>query len=498
MPIALSSFEAAAALPLAAGAAELSPPQRALHLLGRLGYGPRPGDLERVESMGMERYIDEQFHPERLAEPAVLQRQLAAFDSLSLPVPRMYLEVVGPLPAAGAAAASDMPMPAKRPIGEAMLQAQRARVLRAVYSPRQLQEVMLDFWFNHFNVYLRKGLVRLWLADYEREAIRPHVFGRFRELLGATAHHPAMLNYLDNEQSKGGGINENYARELLELHTLGVDGGYTQQDVSQLAAILTGWTYKPLEMRRGDSRSFVFDQHLHQGGDKQLLGRVIHGGGEEEGEQALDLLARHPATARHLAFELAQYFVADEPPPALVERLARSFRHSDGDIREVLQTLFASAEFRDPACYRAKFKNPWQYVISSLRATGVTLNNAQPALNALIAMGMEVAGCPTPDGYKNTQAAWLSPDAMLQRVNYSHNLGSGALPLWRSPAAPVAALLPAGAAAPDAEKPPPPDAEALLDTFGRQFSESTLDAVDQAEPRLRAGVVLASPEFMRH
>ncbi len=320
-----------------------------------------------------------------------------------------------------------------------MEQAVQARLWRAVESPRQLQEVMVDFWYNHFNVFAAKGLDHLWVGAYEEQAIRPYALGRFRDLLGATAHHPAMLFYLDNWQNtapnspgvrgKQQGLNENYARELMELHTLGVDGGYTQEDVIALARILTGWGLGRPRGRDINKGGFFFDPKRHDFSDKVFLGQTIHGSGVAEGEEALDILARNPATARHISFELAQYFVADEPPSALVERLRKRFLDTDGDIRAVLDTLFHSPEFWDQKYYGNKFKTPYQYVVSAVRATDMKVVNVRPLYGMLMQLGMPLYGCLTPDGYKNTRDAWLNPDAMTRRIGFATALASGRLPL---------------------------------------------------------------------
>jgi hypothetical protein len=247
---------------------------------------------------------------------------------------------------------------------------------------------MVDFWFNHFNVNAYDGYDQLWIGNYEEAAIRPHALGHFRDLLLATAHHPAMLYYLDNESNTApgspnarglfAGLNENYARELMELHTLGVDGGYTQDDVATLARILTGWGFDYHNLSVGSGSAFSFDASRHDAGDKIFLGQRIPAGGEEQGVAAIDILARSPATAHHLAFELAQYFVADNPPPALVDRLAQRFLDSDGDIKAVMADLLSSREFRDSA--GQKYKTPYQYVLSAARAAGVEVNNPRRSL----------------------------------------------------------------------------------------------------------------------
>jgi uncharacterized protein (DUF1800 family) len=485
---------AAAASVAQAQAVQPAPQAEALHVLDRLAYGPAPGDLQRVMSEGVDRYIDDQLHPERTPLPEALQHQLAGLQTLQL----SQGELVQRLRDAERAAKTEGEQGKQEKhdlVQQIALEAGQARLLRAVESPHQLEEVMVDFWFNHFNVYEGKGMDRVLVANYEREAIRPYALGRFRDLLGATAHHPAMLFYLDNwlstapdfqprraalfdtkKKAPPTGLNENYARELMELHTLGVDGGYTQRDVTELARILTGWTFDPRRAGQRDAL-YVFDARRHDSGSKTWLGLHTGPRGEAEGEWALDVLARQPATAHHLAYELAQYFVADDPPPALVDRLAQRFLATDGDIRAVLKTLFDSREFRDPAVRGAKFKTPYQFVVSALRAGQVPVRDPKPLLGALRQLGMPLYGCPTPDGYKNTEDAWLNPDAITRRVSLATTLGSGHLPGGNGQAL---------------------DADALLGTLGDTISAKTRATVVQADPRLRAALVLGSPDFMRH
>lgn len=505
------------------GSAVAGPPSQAeaVHVLNRLGYGPAPGDIDRVQRIGIDRYIDEQLHPERLPLPASLEQQLAALGATHM----SQRELIAQFREAGQAAKND------NTDGKAMrrelyqrvsLEAGEERLLRAVQSPRQLQEVMVDFWFNHFNVFSGKGLDRVLVENYEREAIRPHAMGRFRDLLGATAHHPAMLFYLDNWLStapgyqpqrmtgplaKSAGLNENYARELMELHTLGVDDGYTQNDVTALARMLTGWTLNP--RANGSDSVFTFDARRHDNAGKEWLGRHVAGRGEAEGEWALDVLASHPATAHHIAHELAQYFVADTPPPTLVDRLARRFLDTDGDIAAVLKSLFDSPEFRDPSVRGAKFKTPYQYVVSTVRASNVPVTNVRPLLTTLFQLGMPLYGCQTPDGYKNTEVAWLNPDAVTRRINFATAFASGKLPLARpiddtdTGGASLKALQRAADKGIEARSHPawttaPVDATALLSTVGEGVSERTVATVAQSDPALRAALVLGSPDFMRH
>jgi uncharacterized protein (DUF1800 family) len=315
----------------------------------------------------------------------------------------------------------------------------QSKLLRATYSERQLQEVMTDFWFNHFNVFLGKGADRYLVTSYERDVIRPHALGKFRDLLLATAKSPAMLWYLDNWQSMGPnavaagrgknngkpaqGLNENYAREVMELHTLGVNGGYTQQDVTELARVLTGWTLE--EPRRGGG--YVFRPLRHEPGDKTVLGHVFHQGGEREGEAALAMLAGEPATARFISTKLAQRFVSDTPPAALVDAMAETFVESDGDIRAVLRTMLAAPEFWDPKEYRAKVKTPLEFAVSALRATGAEITRTQSVTEALNRMGMPLYGAQPPTGYSMRAESWVNSGALLSRMNFALALATGKL-----------------------------------------------------------------------
>ncbi len=492
-----------------------------LHVLNRLAFGPRPGDLERVKEIGVERYIREQLHPESIAVPAALQAQLDALDTLRMTPVQLFITYRPFQP--GRRADPEQLKAARQRSRIVIEQAAQARLMRAVEDPRQLHEVMVDFWFNHFNVFAGKGLDHLWTGAFEQEAIRPYAMGRFRDLLGATAMHPAMLFYLDNWLNTGPGtpgahgkfegLNENYARELMELHTLGVNGGYTQHDVTELARIFTGWGLidKGRARRRllwrwlggGEEAAlgngFYFDASRHDFGTKVFLGHTIEGSGMGEGEQALDILARSPATARHISYELAQYFVADDPPPALVRRLAAVFEESDGDIRAVLAALFHSPEFWDVKYYANRFKTPYQFVVSAVRATGVSPRNFRPLLGMLAQLGQPLYGCQTPDGYKVTQAAWLNPDAMMRRLSFAAALGTGHLPL----AAPPQEAKSEGGAPMPADGPvrgavfAPPDPYQLAATVGNSFTHRTAQTVRESQPQLRAALILGSPEFMR-
>jgi uncharacterized protein (DUF1800 family) len=508
--------------------AETATDTEALHLLNRLAFGPRPGDVERVMKMGMDRYIDEQLHPDTVPMPAELTDRMAKLRQSEMSQSDLittYRQVIKAAMEDGTGGAPGGGLAVRNALYKKMaIHFGELRLIPAIESPRQLEEVMVDFWFNHFNVVAGKGLDHVLIADYERSAIRPYAMGRFRDLVSATAKHPAMLFYLDNWLSVSptadsraripgtrkptAGLNENYARELMELHTLGVEGGYSQADVTTLTRMLTGWSFDPRRPVNGDT--FRFFASLHDDTDKVWLGRTVPVKGRAEGEWAFDLLASSPATAHHISYELAQYFVTDDPPPELVDRLAQRFLTTDGDIRSVLEALFKSPEFRSPANFGAKFKTPYQYVISVVRAAGVEVNNVQPLLAAMNRMGMPLYGCQSPDGYKNTQDVWLNPDALAQRISFATGIGLG-----RSPLAamidntigndPYAAGTPpnsviAGATRPDAPLAdgPPLNVRRLLATIGCQISAQTrARIIAQGQSPIDAALVLASPDFMR-
>ena len=519
---------AAASLALATGcghAAEATPAamtaeQQAVHVLNRVAFGPKPGDIERVSKMGVQNYLDEQLRPERLAYPAELTERLAALDSPN----RKAGDVVGEFVELQKQVRDEDEGARQRrrnAIGAIVNDTAEARLARAIDSPRQLEEVMVDFWYNHFNVFSGKGIDRALVVSYERDAIRPNALGNFRELLKATAHHPAMLYYLDNylstadgyiaggkkagPKAKATGLNENYARELMELHTMGVDGGYSQKDVTELARMLTGWTYNQQALIKSN-QTFRFDAARHDNGVKHWLGRDVAAAGVAEGDMALDVLARHPATAHHISYQLAQYFVEDEPNKALVERMARVYLASDGDIRSVMRVLFASSQFLSPEAAGAKFKTPYQFVVSAARASATPVRNVGPLLATMAQLGMPLYGCQTPDGYKNTEQAWLNPDALTRRISFATSLAAGKLPLA---AKPVQTPPPAGemmmAAAPMPAQParvvqPPAvslDPARLEATLGEAISPRTRGAIAASAEPLRAAMLLGSPDFMQ-
>jgi len=446
------------------------------------------------------------------------------------------------------------------------------RLTRDIYSNAQLQEVMTDFWLNHFNVYLHKNdETPYYLVSYERDVIRPRALGKFEDLLEATAHSPAMLLYLDNSSSMGpdspaaekakiaasrrpnakkaapDGLNENYARELMELHTVGVNGGYTQADVTQVARVLTGWTVdKP---QRGGG--FKFDENRHEPGTKKVLGKKIKEHGELEGRQLIHMLATRPATAKFISRKLAVRFVGDDPPQTLVDRMAKTYLHSDGDISALLNTLFHAPEFWSPDAYRAKVKTPLEYVVSAARASNANIDNMQPLTNALRDMGMPIYGAVPPTGYKWDASDWVSTGALVNRMNFALNLAANKLPgitiAWATQEGPLIAKIDDGSAPhgitqnPAAghvpEPAPTPDAEeqrledwlvdggvsattraAVLDQFQAQTQAQNAQNQPgatalpvQAKPanltqaakalekqdQLLAGLLLGSPEFQR-
>jgi uncharacterized protein (DUF1800 family) len=416
-----------------------------------------------------------------------------------------------------------------------------AKLLRAFYSDRQLEEVMTDFWYNHFNVFINKGPDRYMITSYERDVIRPHVLGKFKDLLVATAKSPAMLFYLDNWESVGphsqqavfgnqrghvrrgpfgmiyqvpprpqqnknrpSGLNENYAREIMELHTLGVDGGYTQRDVTELAKVLTGWSID--QPQRGGG--FKFNDRAHEPGNKFVLGHKIGDHGESEGMEMLDILSHHPSTAKFISKKLALRFVSDHPPQSLIDRMADTFLQKDGDIRDVLRTMFTSPEFWAADAYRAKVKTPLEFVASSVRASGVQVQNAQPLVQFLNRMGMPLYGMQPPTGYSTKAETWVNSAALLTRMNFALQLATGKLPgtsldaqaLLHGATAPdsgsALAVLENGLLAGDVS--PQTHAVIVKQLNDPQVSQRKLDDA-AATPNYGAiaGLIMGSPDFQR-
>jgi len=455
-----------------------------LHTINRLTFGAAPGEVRRVERIGTRGYIAEQLEPGKLTEPAEQQNILRTYKALNWNPPALFLHF-----AKHKALPPEVkldPGATEKPV-EIRSQPAKAKLLRAVHSPAQLQEVMVDFWYNHFNVSNAKGPTGLWVGCYERDAIRPHALGKFRELLAATAHHPAMLIYLDNAgntapesllgKKRKKGLNENYARELLELHTLGVDGGYTQGDVRELARILTGWGLKSQGPGEGPS-TFFFDPRRHDDHEKTLLGKTYPPAGQSEVLLALDRLAEHPSTARNVSFKLAQRFVADRPPSSLIEKLSKRYKETDGDIRQMLALLFESSEFLDPRYRGRKFKTPFHYLVSCLRILSLSLNNPGYWLGTLKRWGMPLYGCPTPNGYPNGEDDWLSPAAIMQRIEFAVRVAQ----LYRSRLG----------------QPSNSGSAPILAELRPFLAQRTLTALESSPEAYRLSLLLASPEFLRY
>jgi uncharacterized protein (DUF1800 family) len=420
------------------GASESLDHQR--HVLSRLSFGATSAELEQVAQTGIEAYIQSQLKPQSISESSRLEDYLAQLGSIN----RNPIELNQDATALrkklkNSQLSSEQQQEIQQEIGKLNIgtinKVADAHLLRAIYSNRQLQEVMVDFWFNHFNVYAQKDAVKFWLYDYENQ-IRTHALGNFYDLLLATAKHPAMLMYLDNQMntapdSPAGkkhnrGLNENYARELMELHTLGVDGGYSQDDVIALARIFTGWS-TDRSGKKGEQQGFFFFASRHDRQDKLFLGQQIPADGVKEGEAALKILTNHPATAHHISYELAQYFVADQPPESLVNHLAKKFLDSQGNIQLVMDALIHSQEFNNPQYFGQKFKTPYQYLISLVRLGEIQQPNLKRLRGMLFQLSMPTYGCISPNGYSNTQSVWLNPQAMLQRTGFARAIANGVL-----------------------------------------------------------------------
>jgi uncharacterized protein (DUF1800 family) len=476
---------------------ELLPEEQVQQVLNRLSFGPRPGDAEKVRAMGVDRWIARQLTPERV-DDAPADELVGHYETLRESTSelvetfrqvqqarrreQMQLRADGDSSAtkrdarrdalAGDPQLRDLARRAQRIVGDV----QSAKLARAVVSERQLDEVMVDFWENHFSVYSGKGQTRLFLASYDRDVIRPHALGRFRDLLAAVAKSPAMLFFLDNWESaadslhptlaaarqpargrfagirrpaigrfprrpagaaaprRARGLNENYARELMELHTLGVDGGYTQKDVIEVARALTGWTMNP---RDGE---FVFRPEMHDAGQKVVLGHTLAAGrGIEDGEDVLDIVARHPSTAHFITRKLVRHFVSDSAPPALVDRCASAFTKTDGNIRETLRCIVTSPEFFSRAAYRAKVKTPFEVVASALRVMNAQPDTTPRTAQLVARLGQPIFGRQTPDGWPDRADAWMNTGAILNRINFGLALAAGRVPgasLATWPAAP--------------------------------------------------------------
>ena len=547
---------------------------RAIHLLQRATYGPRPADIDVVLSDGISDWLDRQLHPERI-DNAALETLLDGVPVASMSLnelagqypPNQVLQSVRQLSQSNSLEESDQRR-LRRELGEHSPRRildglATTRITNAVHSERQIEEMMTAFWYDHFNVFWGKDATRLLVPGYERNAIRPHVFGKFEDMVLATAQHPAMLFYLDNFQSAAPdsslrarerrdanarrmrrmpaqtraqatqrmeerrrprpGLNENYARELLELHTLGVDGGYTQADVIDVARILTGWTFgeqrSRMQMRQTqasyeDGRlvlpdtdyeevyRFRFRPEFHDTGEKTVMGRVFEaGGGHEEGVELIRMLAHHPSTARHIATQLATRFVADKPPLALVDHLAAVFLATSGDLREMTRALFTSDEFYDPAVVGNRVKSPFLLVTSTLRMTYGRTANSRVLMETLRSLGEAPYLAEPPTGYEETSAQWASGGAMLTRMNFATSYVTGELrgvrpdrnrifgEIRRRGEDSVAVLLDALL--------PGTDTTELMAVIEEELQ--TTPPESDRESRLRVlGLILGSPEFQSH
>jgi uncharacterized protein (DUF1800 family) len=425
--------------------------QKVTHLYDRLTFGPRPGDIEKLVKQGptgISKWISAQLHPESITD-ANLMEKLVLLKAPDMTSEQLLTNFLKPDQVAEKKGIKkddfnkneELKKKIREEIGEEHLPEQivrdmtAQRLIRAVEGRHQLQEVLVDFWLNHFNIDISKGEEKFLLPVFEREVIRKNIFGKFGNLLQATAHSPAMLFYLDNQVSqspldysnpkkppqprKNDGLNENYARELLELHTLGVDGGYTQSDVTQLARILTGWSIEDMKV----NPVFKFRDHVHDKGEKVFLGQRFDGGhGQDEGERALEMIIHNPSTARFISTKLARYFVSDDPPKRLIDRMAKKFKDSDGDLRAIYSTLFNSPEFWAKSTYHAKVKKPIQFVVSSIRALGGELDPKSQIPHYLAEMGEEPYRCAPPTGYKDEAQVWVNPGALVSRLNFATRL----------------------------------------------------------------------------
>ena len=444
---------------------ELAADQQVIHALNRLSFGARPGDVQRVRSTGVDKWIELELHPEKIDNSSI-EKFISRYSIINRPqneLLALFTEVRRERQMAKRAAGEGMSREdsiAYRQTGamrrQVVGQLQSARVARAVASNRQLEEVMTDFWLNHFNVFAQKGPPQpYYLAEYERDVIRPGSLGKFRDLLGAVAKSPAMLFYLDNARSmvdstrprlaeigrnrgraraqarpqlnqlRNGGLNENYGRELLELHTLGVDGGYTQQDVINVARALTGWTID----RPVAGGGFIFRPQMHDAGEKVVLGHKLRAGrGIDEGEEVLNIVARHPSTARYIATKLVRRFVSDDPPKALVDQAAAVFTKTDGDIREVVRTIITSNEFFSQRAYRSKVKSPFEVVVSAMRAMNAEPDSTPRTAQVIAYLGQPIFGHQAPNGYPETGDAWMNTGAILNRINFGMAAASNRIP----------------------------------------------------------------------
>lgn len=479
--------------PSTARAAESAPAvdPKVVQVVSRLTYGPAPGDLTAVAAMGPDAFVERQLAPEAIEEPKALTQALDALPTQSMDTVRLFREYGPPADAAAVAAAGGKPgADTMRHVFDraevVALEAAKARLTRAILSKRQLNELMVAFWCEHFNLGASKNLAHLWEGSFEREAIRPNALGKFVDLLAATARHPAMLisrgnwkNVVHREGADGkkDALDPTYAAVLIH-QTLGPGGPQKPADTVALARILTGWR---VGAARGaaDTGGFYFDVDLHDPSDKTFLGQSVKGTGLAEGAAALDILAAHPATAKNIARRLAVSFLTDDPPATLVARLAETFQHSGGDIRQTLRTLFTSPEFYEPKYMGNRFKSPLRQVVSAVRAAGGGATDATALAGVLAGLGQPLYAVDGPEGYPVAAGPWLTPEAVVRRVTFAGDLAAGRIPgLGLGP----------GKISRDA----------LAATLGPTLSEATLRLAGKAAAEVGPAVILAAPESMRY
>jgi uncharacterized protein (DUF1800 family) len=523
---------------------QLTEEQKIVHVLNRLGFGPRPGDVERVRQLGLDKYIAQQLHPATIKDDAV-QQKLKSLTVLQMSAEALSADFreeqkerkafqEARAAATNAALRAELPRPNMQeriahPSARGVGELQADKIIRAVESERQFQEVIVDFWSNHFNIDVRKNACRVLKVVDERDVIRAYAFGKFRDLLGASAQSPAMLVYLDNAlnsaprpprgesaQPRRGGLNENYAREIMELHTLGVDGGYTQKDVTEVARCFTGWG---IEMGTG---RFHFGAFRHDNGPKSVLGHVIApDGGQKDGEKVLDILCQHPSTAKFIATKLCRRLVADDPPPALVARVAKVFTDTEGDLPKVYAAIVTSPEFYSPAALRSKIKSPFEYAVSAVRALGGKVTPAETKLQEAMEtmttfgrgerlarhnslnqqiqqMGQTLFAYQAPTGWPEDSRKWVSTGALISRLNF-------AIALTGRNVGDVTLDLSAGAMGVDSDQP-----GAVIDRLATALLHGPLtDGTRQTLQKQAAGngstvdipqltaLILGAPEFQR-
>jgi uncharacterized protein (DUF1800 family) len=429
------------------------------HLLRRTTFGVRLKDVEDVKALGVERWLDRQLHPESIADREAEDR-LAGYETLKMTGSEYWRMLEERMPREGPPGADEKDRIAAAQRRQAEINRLRemaarevpdSLLVRAVYSQRQLAEVMLQFWRNHFNVDVSKDDVRYYVADWEMNVLRPNVFGRFDDLLMATAKHPAMLFYLDNHVSQAPlargdrvlrgrdagrteGLNENYARELMELHTVGVDNGYDQDDVTQLALVLTGWSIGGGPEDRG---TFTFREGYHARGPKKVMGKTVKAEGLAEGEEMVEYLAKHKNTREFVCTKLVRYLVADDPPPAVVKAAVDAWGKTKGDLREVTKAILTHPDFYAPANVLTKAKTPFEFAASALRVTGADVQNPNGVINRLADMYQSVYRCEDPTGYSDRAVDWMDPGVLAVRWQFAYDLMTDALPGVKTDASPL-------------------------------------------------------------